>query len=780
MLVLLAGAATAPAHAAHSADTGRDWNISLSELLRTIQLFNLGDFGCAPESAEGDGFEAGAGNRACPRHSGDYELPYWHFGLGELLRIIQFFNAGAYGVDCAQQDGFSLASQQTEGECPRGSEGEGSPEGEGAVEGEPHAEGAQDGEGQLEGATEGDGEPEGEGEGESPVYDSCAPPCNAVCEGAPPTTNGEGILVSIYNAAAVFPALDLDADTTDIDENGLIDRAHIRMLDSVLKNPEHPAYCCVVNTLRFNATVAQGYVTQLQAVPVAQLVLTLIGTANIRNGVAGLATIGERDALLAVIERLRELDDTIPVPDLDLYDLSQAPYLASWGDLDRDGVCNLAEYEATVFTGIEDFDAFVAAANDPATRPDASACPPCPNAPEGEGEGTNEGEGQSEGEGTGEGEGEGEGAVDGEGEPAEFPGCPALCEPDYAQGCDPNQEPIVPQHFAGENRTDVTFIAFGDAETGFIGVDTLSSRANIAAMNAVEGKLDWSHFQIDEPVDNVRGVIMAGDITRDGRDGRYNTENSLGEFMGLYGLCGTRELAFPIYEGYGNHDYFVFDHIGYRIPEDHPVADAVALRNPYRPGLTDTAPDLDGHYSWDWDNIHFVQVNLAPTDTAIASDVPGNRDPRGALSFLKNDLETHVKGTSKRVVVISHYGFYASWDFASWWTEAEALEYAEAIAEYDVIAHIHGHAHQTGIYTWNGLDAFNVGSPYHNVPSWNPDGRGHFAIFRITDDYLYAADASWNALDPENDIQFPDNWAIAISLTPMQGEGEGEGAGENP
>src|SRR5690606_14420857 len=129
-------------------------------------------------------------------------------------------------------------------------------------------------------------------------------------------------------------------------------------------------------------------------------------------------------------------------------------------------------------------------------------------------------------------------------------------------------------------------------------------------------------------------------------------------------------------------------------------ADSVALRNPYRPGLTEIAPDLDGHYSWDWDNVHFVQVNLAPTHTAEDTGVPGDRDPPGALTFLKNDLEEHVQGTNKRVVVISHYGFYAGWDFASWWTGAEALEYAEAIAEYDVIAHIHGHAHQTRIYTW--------------------------------------------------------------------------------
>ncbi|MBI1319653.1 MAG: hypothetical protein GC168_12000 [Candidatus Hydrogenedens sp.] len=783
-VLALSGVCSNLAHAAHSADTSADWSLSLSELLRVIQVFNVGTFGCAEVPGDADGFEPGSVLRDCPRHSADFEAPYWQLSLGELLRMIQFYNAGSFGVDCTEPDGYSVISDSADGECPRAAEGEG----EGATEGEGVSEGTRegsadgegvsggeggiDGEGASggEGASEGSGGGEGADEGELPEYDTCAEVCTKTCGAPPPTTNGEGILVTIYNAAKIFPELNLNADTTDIDENGLIDRAHVRLLDSVLKNPDHPMYCCVVNTLNRNVEIARGYVAELQAVPVAQLVVSLIGSANIRNGVAGLATLGERDALLNVIAELQALTDEIPFPDVDRYDLTQAPYLAAAGDLDRDGICNLAEYNATVFNGVADFDAFVAAANDPRIRPEDAVCAPCPIVLPYEGEIEGAFEGGFEGSTDGEGEAEAD----------EFPGCPALCEPDYAQGCDPDQAPVVDQYFAGPGTTDVTFIAFGDAETGFVGLDTMSTRANITAMNSVEGKLRWepTPFGIDAPVDNVRGVVMAGDITRDGRDGRYNTENSVGEFMALYGLCGTRELHFPIYEGYGNHDYFVYDHVGYRLTESHPVADSVALRNPYRPGLTKVAPDLDGHYSWDWDNVHFVQVNLAPTNTQVDTGVPGDRDPRGALDFLIEDLEENVKGTHKRVIVISHYGFYSNWDFASWWTRAEAEAYADAISEYDVIAHIHGHAHQTGIYTWNGLNVFNVGSPYHNVPSWNPDGRGHFAIFRVTDDYLYVGDASWNALDPVNDIQFPDNWWSKIALKPIPQEGEGGADGE--
>ncbi|MFM1920860.1 MAG: hypothetical protein RLZZ303_2494 [Candidatus Hydrogenedentota bacterium] len=770
----------APAGAAqgHSADTTRDWSLSLSELLRVVQLFNVGSYGCAEVSESNlDGYAAGASSGICPYHHADYLAPRWKLTLEELLRVIQLYNAGGFGVDCGSEDGYAIDSFQVEGECPRKEPQEGEAEGlaeggdgENEIEGETEgqSEGGFEGgfEGIHEGSTEGQTEGSDEGSLEGDSVDSCAMPCMASCNGSAPTINPPALLAELYNFASVA-GLSLDPNTSDADENGMIDSAQMMLIDAVFKDTGLAAHCCVVNAFLGNLPPARAYVDELKTVPIAQLVVTLIGETDLDNAVAGLATLGDPEAITAILLQLQELEPSVPIPNLNLFDASAGQYLAAWGDLDRDGVCNLAEYNAVVSTGVADFPAFVAVATDATVTAGIGDCPPCGSiTTEGEAEGTIEGE---SGEGSEEGEIEGgsEGAM-------EFPGCEALCEPDWSQGCTPEDEPRVPNFFAGEQTTDVTFIAFGDAETGVIGVDTQSSRWNIAAMNAVESTLRWGEvpFGLDEPVSHVRGVLMAGDITRDGRDGRYNTFNSLGEFTALYGLCGNGDLLYPMYEGYGNHDYFVYDHIGYRIPEAHPVADSVALRNPFRSGLAKTAPGMDGHYSWDWDNVHLVQLNLVPSDVIPDTGVPGDRNPRKALTFLINDLAENVAGTGKRVVIISHYGFYSGWDFNGWWTRDEADDYYQAIKDYDVIAHIHGHAHQTGMYTWNGINVFNVGSPYHNNLGWNPDGRGHFGVFRVTDDYLYAGDAAWNPQAPETDIAFPKNWWAKIPLEPSGSEGE--------
>lgn len=82
----------------HSADTNGNYRISLIELLRVIQIFNVGSYHCAatPDATE-DGYVLGPGtDYSCFPHSSDF-LPYfWKIDLTELLRLIQFFNIGSY------------------------------------------------------------------------------------------------------------------------------------------------------------------------------------------------------------------------------------------------------------------------------------------------------------------------------------------------------------------------------------------------------------------------------------------------------------------------------------------------------------------------------------------------------------------------------------------------------------------------------------------------------------------------------------------------------------
>ena len=90
----------------HSADVNANAVIELSELLRVIQLFNLGAFGCGEETE--DGFAIGSLDLDCLAHSSDYAPQNWSLQLIEILRVIQIFNAGGYTECPSGEDGFCI------------------------------------------------------------------------------------------------------------------------------------------------------------------------------------------------------------------------------------------------------------------------------------------------------------------------------------------------------------------------------------------------------------------------------------------------------------------------------------------------------------------------------------------------------------------------------------------------------------------------------------------------------------------------------------------------
>lgn len=90
----------------HSADSNGDGKIGLNELLRVIQFFNIGGYYCS-EGTE-DGYAPGIGNDySCQPHSSDYNPQDWKINIEELLRLIQIYNVGHY-YPCpgGSEDGF--------------------------------------------------------------------------------------------------------------------------------------------------------------------------------------------------------------------------------------------------------------------------------------------------------------------------------------------------------------------------------------------------------------------------------------------------------------------------------------------------------------------------------------------------------------------------------------------------------------------------------------------------------------------------------------------------
>ena len=91
----------------HSADyRPADFDISLSELLRVIQIYNEGTYHCGGEGSE-DGYALGEGDIVCTPHDSDYNPQDWAINFSELLRMIQFYNRGGYHLDTWGEDGFS-------------------------------------------------------------------------------------------------------------------------------------------------------------------------------------------------------------------------------------------------------------------------------------------------------------------------------------------------------------------------------------------------------------------------------------------------------------------------------------------------------------------------------------------------------------------------------------------------------------------------------------------------------------------------------------------------
>lgn len=91
----------------HSADRDGDWRIVLSEVLRVIQIYNLGGYHC--DATGEDGYAPGLGDVLCAPHTSDYTPQNWVISLSELLRMVQLYNAhsGAYYSAAGTEDGYA-------------------------------------------------------------------------------------------------------------------------------------------------------------------------------------------------------------------------------------------------------------------------------------------------------------------------------------------------------------------------------------------------------------------------------------------------------------------------------------------------------------------------------------------------------------------------------------------------------------------------------------------------------------------------------------------------
>ncbi len=105
---------------AWACDKGTGYQVSLSDLLRTIQFFRAGAYHC--EQGTEDGYAPGPGAPGCLPHRHDYAPQDWSIDISELLRSIQFFNLDSFypcpDADPPTEDGFCGGEPPDDYVCP--------------------------------------------------------------------------------------------------------------------------------------------------------------------------------------------------------------------------------------------------------------------------------------------------------------------------------------------------------------------------------------------------------------------------------------------------------------------------------------------------------------------------------------------------------------------------------------------------------------------------------------------------------------------------------------
>lgn len=250
---------------------------------------------------------------------------------------------------------------------------------------------------------------------------------------------------------------------------------------------------------------------------------------------------------------------------------------------------------------------------------------------------------------------------------------------------------------------DLTFLVSADTHVGFwekipvpdkpsgIPLEDVHRRA-VDAMNGIAGKPFPA--AVGGKVGAPRGLLIAGDLTEMGQPHEW------ARFEVIFGLTGKEGwVRYPVFEGAGNHD------VGYGTF----VEEQIKRRHGER------------RYSWDWDDVHLVCLGVAPN----AAD----------LDWLRDDLQ--AAGREVGVVLYFHYPLDGPYSGENWFHEGGFKQkLVEALRGYRVLGVFNGHFHASGIYRYQGLDAYLVGSAKH---SWRS-----FAVVRVTDSRFTVASYNYD------------------------------------
>lgn len=260
----------------------------------------------------------------------------------------------------------------------------------------------------------------------------------------------------------------------------------------------------------------------------------------------------------------------------------------------------------------------------------------------------------------------------------------------------------------GETYGDLTFFFGIDTHYGWhlegAHADYDRLLADVVAMNGIVGE-DYP-AGLDGTIDTPAFLIHPGDATHD--DAGYPT--SYNRFVADYGFDGTDGvLNFPVHLVRGNHD-----------TEDGIPALIVARHGDYK-------------YRFEYGGIHFIAMGLFPQSASTVGDY--YLDSGCSMAWVEEQLK--LIGKNDRIILFQHYDYGTQDDPAaglysgnSWWSTTDADELLALIADYNVIAIMHGHNHGTIL-----PDDADIYTPFVGYNILSP-ASGTFFVVRVTDTKL--------------------------------------------
>lgn len=285
-----------------------------------------------------------------------------------------------------------------------------------------------------------------------------------------------------------------------------------------------------------------------------------------------------------------------------------------------------------------------------------------------------------------------------------------------------------------EKFKELKFLATGDPQYSY--KDKVAEGASNFVMNEVRKKLN----------ENL-GLVIAGDMTHEARPEELVTYQ--------HSIKGFEK---KVYEGLGNHDYALieapqnkaqFDRYGIHELDMYPdrtwskttfeIMDFV--RDKAREAKTNFMKN-NINYSWDWEDIHFIQLNLTPGNHPTPQKKIQN--PLASRNFLSWDLANNLNDPNQPIVLIHHYGLGKLskgiingeiLNNKEWWTVAQRKAYYDIIHKYNVVAILTGHQHDCNVcyVPWEGEE---VNPDLDPIPSFIVGGalHGYYSTCHITDD----------------------------------------------